>query len=81
MQQNYKMTKIENKQGFIEDIWTDKSKHTLFVKVKFAETNEVNIYVKTFPDKTFTDFKALDIDTSKLGEIIYIKNNKEKHES
>ena len=69
------MTKIENKQGFIEDIWTDKSRHTLFVKVKFAETNEVNIYVKTFPDKTFTDFKVLDIDTSDLGEIIYMKND------
>lgn len=75
------MTKIENKQGFIEDIWTDKSRHTLFVKVKFAETNEVNIYIKTFPDKTFTDFKVLDIDTSELGEIIYMKNNKEKHKS
>ena len=69
------MTKIGNKQGFIEDIWTDKSRHTLFVKVKFAETNEVNIYVKTFPDKTFTDFKVLDIDTSNLGEIIYMKND------
>ena len=69
------MAKIGNKQGSIEDIWTDKSRHTLFVKVKFAETNEVNIYVKTFPDKTFTDFKALDIDTSELGEIIYIKND------
>ena len=69
------MTKIGNKQGSIEDIWTDKSRHTLFVKVKFIKTNEVNIYVKTFPDKTFTDFKVLDIDTSNLGEIIYIKNN------
>ena len=75
MQQNYKITKIKNKQGFIEDIWTDKSKHTLFVKVKFTETNEVNIYVKTFPDKTFTDFIALDIDTSELGDIIYIKTD------
>ena len=67
------MMKIGNKQGSIEDIWTDKSKHTLFVKVKFAETNEVNIYVKNFPDKTFTDFKVLDIDTSDIREIIYIK--------
>ena len=69
------MMKIGNKQGSIEDIWTDKSRHTLFVKVKFAETNEVNIYVKNFPDKTFTDFKVLDIDTSELGEIIYMKND------
>ena len=71
------MAKIENKQGFIEDIWTDRSRHTLFVKVKFTETNKVNIYIKTFPDKTFTDFKVLDIDTSDLGEIICIKNNTE----
>ena len=69
------MIKIGNKQGSIEDIWTDKSRHTLFVKVKFAETNEVNIYIKTFPDKTFTDFKVLDVDTSELGDIIYIKND------
>lgn len=69
------MIKIGNKQGSIEDIWTDKSRHTLFVKVKFAETNKVNIYIKTFPDKTFTDFKVLDIDTSELGDIIYIKTD------
>lgn len=69
------MIKIGNKQGSIEDIWTDKSRHTLFVEVQFAETNEVNIYIKTFPDKTFTDFKVLDVDTSELGDIIYIKND------
>lgn len=67
------MMKIGNKQGSIEDIWTDKSRHALFVKVRFIKTNKVNIYIKTFPDKTFTDFKVLDIDTSELGEIIYIK--------
>lgn len=65
------MIKIGNKQGSIEDIWTDKSRHTLFVKVQFVETNEVNIYIKTFPDKTFTDFKVLDVDMSDIGEIIY----------
>ena len=75
------MTKIGNKQGAIEDIWTDKSRHTLFVKVKFIETNEVNIYIKTFPDKTFTDFKILDIDTSELKEIIYMKNDTKECES
>ena len=69
------MIKIGNKQGSIEDIWTDKSRHTLFVKVRFIKTNEVNIYIKTFPDKTFTDFKVLDVDTSELGDIIYIKND------
>lgn len=69
------MAKIGNKQGYIEDIWTDKSRHTLFVKVKFIETNKFNIYIKTFPDKLFTDFRVLDTDLSELGEIIYIKNN------
>ena len=69
------MAKIGNKQGYVEDIWTDKSRHTLFVKVKFIETNKFNIYIKTFPNKLFADFKVLDIDLSEPGEIIYIKNN------
>ena len=73
------MSKIGDKQGYIEDIWTDKSRHTLFVKVRFEETGKVYIYVKTFPDKLFTEFKSLDIDMSELGELIYTKDSiKEK---